>query len=447
MDSDLRWWRREFWLGDTDARPAGLMRIGVSLVILLTLCERALDLRELFTDEGLVPSGGPAPSWINLFALPGGGSFAFAATIFALTAVATMLLAVGWRTRWVTPVVWVLVVSTQVRDILVLQGGDTLIRTLLFWAMFSDWGAAYSLDARRGRGATRIWALPVRLLTLQALAVYAAAAAYKWASPDWRNGDALYYILQGRNFVRPASQVLLDSPLFCRLGTWATLVGETAAPLLFLVPLRGARVLLVGTILAMHLTFFAAMRLSVSWLTSFAAAGVLVLPSWLAALRDERRSTWPPARPVITVAFVPFIVTALFSNLQRNDWTIRLATRVGLRQKWTMFVDVVKSVRTMSAIGRLSDGTTREILADAAPELIERGGVMYRSWYHVRSIVSYEDSNVTVWLCRRWDRRGGARLVDVTWVSTVTPARPPDGAAVKAPVETRGPVQRCPSAD
>src|SRR5262245_11925197 len=163
----------------------------MAVVILALLWERLFDLRDFYTDEGIMPRAELAGRLVDLYRLS--GSFAWAATLYALTALATLLLALGWHTRVVTPIVWVLVLSMQRRNPLVLDGGDAFMRVMLFWAMFADWGAAYSLDARAGRGAVRIWSLPVRLLELQLITVYVVTVLRKVTVDDstWLDGSAV----------------------------------------------------------------------------------------------------------------------------------------------------------------------------------------------------------------------------------------------------------------
>lgn len=56
--------------------------------------------------------------------------------MFTLHIIAGVLLAIGYRTRLMTVVNFVLITSLQARNILVLHGGDVLMKLLCFWAMF-----------------------------------------------------------------------------------------------------------------------------------------------------------------------------------------------------------------------------------------------------------------------------------------------------------------------
>src|SRR5680860_1821634 len=76
-------------------------------------------------------------------------TYAFQAAMLLLTAAAALCMLVGYRTRLMTVIVWILIVSIQVRNPFVLSGADSLLRVLLFWAMFLPLGAAWSVDRYR----------------------------------------------------------------------------------------------------------------------------------------------------------------------------------------------------------------------------------------------------------------------------------------------------------
>jgi hypothetical protein len=65
---------------------------------------------------------------------PGGTTFL--TFMFMIHIIAGILLAIGYRTRLMTIVNFVLITSLQARNILVLHGGDVLMKLLCFWAMF-----------------------------------------------------------------------------------------------------------------------------------------------------------------------------------------------------------------------------------------------------------------------------------------------------------------------
>jgi len=80
------------------------------------------------------------------------GSVELVGALFAVQALVAVALLVGYRTRIASVLVWLLWASLHARMPLVLNGGDTLLRLVLFWAMFAPMGARFSVDALRTGG-------------------------------------------------------------------------------------------------------------------------------------------------------------------------------------------------------------------------------------------------------------------------------------------------------
>lgn len=74
--------------------------------------------------------------WFFLTSIIFSGGTTFLTFMFTLHIIAGVLLAIGYRTRLMTVVNFVLITSLQARNILVLHGGDVLMKLLCFWAMF-----------------------------------------------------------------------------------------------------------------------------------------------------------------------------------------------------------------------------------------------------------------------------------------------------------------------
>ncbi len=99
------------------------------------------------------------------------GSF-FQALLFVVAAVAAVALLVGYRTWVASVVVWILLLSIQHRNPLVLGSGDDLLRMLLFWGMSLPLGAVWSVDraVEREAGALR-WST-MRYFSLATVALF-----------------------------------------------------------------------------------------------------------------------------------------------------------------------------------------------------------------------------------------------------------------------------------
>src|SRR3569623_443513 len=148
-----------------DVRALAALRIGLATLILADLAVRSGDLVAHYTDVGILPrparitafdlrEGPGTEYWWSLHLL--NGTAAFQTALFLLAACFAVWLLLGYRTRVATAASWCMLVSLHSRLPVVLQGGDILLRALLFWSMFVPLGAAWSLDRRLNRAAPRI---------------------------------------------------------------------------------------------------------------------------------------------------------------------------------------------------------------------------------------------------------------------------------------------------
>lgn len=195
-----------------------------------------------------------------------------------------MLMTVGLFTRLATIAAWFLTVSFHVRLPWTLNGGDSLFRCALFYLMFAQAGAIWSVDhlrrqrrqARLGRqgeeGPVTVSAWPIRLMQIQLCTIYLFTGLYKLGS-DWFTGEAVYWVLNDIELTRwPYGR--FPVPMFlCRLLSWGTLVFEIGFPILVLFRWTRPWVLLVGV--SFHLSILATMEIgwfsqvSMSWYVLF----------------------------------------------------------------------------------------------------------------------------------------------------------------------------------
>ncbi|WP_329533300.1 HTTM domain-containing protein [Streptomyces sp. NBC_01450] len=117
-------------------------------------------------------------------------------TVYALAVLSALLLLVGWRTRTMSVLFMVGVLSLQNRSIFMGDGGDNVIHLMAIYLVFTRCGQVWSLDVRRARRAREARArgdLPragvqdrAGLVLWAALGlVLAAATGAGWLSPGW----------------------------------------------------------------------------------------------------------------------------------------------------------------------------------------------------------------------------------------------------------------------
>ena len=125
-----------------DLRSLAALRIGCALLILLDLLQRSTDLVAHYTDYGVAPRTlvmeNLSSRWYSSLHLMS-GVWQLQALLFLIAGGAAIALLVGYRTRLATIVSWALFVSLCARNFYLVQGGDLLLRVVLFWGMFLLW--------------------------------------------------------------------------------------------------------------------------------------------------------------------------------------------------------------------------------------------------------------------------------------------------------------------
>ena len=111
---------------------------------------------------------------------------------------------IGWQFRISSIVVFLTLVSIHHRNSFVLSSGDTLLRMMSFFAMFSSAGDAFSVDAwlkgQSGFPAVDPW--PLRLMQLQISIVYLRSVYWKLRGDLWWNGTAAWFPLWVDTYLR-----------------------------------------------------------------------------------------------------------------------------------------------------------------------------------------------------------------------------------------------------
>jgi hypothetical protein len=280
-----------------DLRSLAVFRVVLGLLVLADLAGRVTDLRAHYTDAGILPRTDLINEVLNRWAFSlnvMNGQTYFQALLFGITALAALGMLVGFRTRLMTVVVWVLVISIQWRNPMILNSGDGLLRLLLFWSMFLPLGAYWSLDRKLNASPPR---LSMRFLSMGTAALFLQIAFMYWftvilkSSPEWRvDGTALYYALGADQFATPIGDWLHQFPEVLKVLTFATLGLEALGPLLLFFPLLTGPVR-TGAVLAFmsfHFGIWLTMDIGLfPWIAAFCM--VCFLPTWFWAKVTELR--------------------------------------------------------------------------------------------------------------------------------------------------------------
>jgi hypothetical protein len=462
--------RLAHWLGQVDPRPLAIFRIGCGCILLHDLFDYSRDFRAFLTDDGIVPRSilsDPA-AW-SIFRVAG-EPWAVAA-LFAITVAAELAFTLGLFTRLATVASWVMLTSLHNRNPYILDGGDVLARILLFFAMFSDLGACWSLDTLwRGRPAGPARAIGPRLMRYHLAALYGVTAWQKFhhgnLHGDWIQGETIYKALQLKGFVRPLGALLGTHPAICAALTRTVIFLEAAFPLLALSPFAVKRARAGAMVANALVQLGILMTLRVGIFTELTLwTGMLYLqPEWLDALerwmkrgREAPLSSAAWANRTLAPASAAQMVLAALLVLQLASADLGWVTHLrqprfaliwrhwlGIDQPWDLFGEI-SSVIEWEAPGRREDGTPVDVLAVAEPGLVAQVRVRFSRWYIFEEPDRHTHfETLGPYLCRAFDEADhGPRLQSFTLVRHSHPPRASQGPEPPVTSETLW-VQECP---
>jgi len=292
LTEDYNFLRRDYWFGQVDPRPLGLFRIFFALLMLKVAVYFLCVADEFFSDAGLTPRSlmlEISPHHNRLSLMDGIGDAGMARVFFLLWVLILLLLLVGYRTRLMLILNFIVITSVNARSFLILSGADLVLRVLSFWLLFLPLGAAYSVDSHRqrrdGQAPRSVFALPLRLIQLQVALIYVFSFLIKLEGKPWRAGLALFYAFQIESHTLPSGAWILENaPLWAlSLGTYLTLIVEGAFILLVFVPFFQPRLRAIGLLMGVMLHAGIALTMSIHDFSLAMVISYLLFldPGWL----------------------------------------------------------------------------------------------------------------------------------------------------------------------
>jgi predicted DCC family thiol-disulfide oxidoreductase YuxK len=207
--------------------------------------------------------------------------------LFAGTALCAFFLLIGLRTTIAAIGTWIGVLMIHTLDPLVLQGGDILIRVVLFVGMWLPWGRAFSVDAAlefpQKLPRCAIATAWTGVYLLQVSYIYFFAALEKTGA-EWRSeGTAVYYALSIDQLSTPVGEFMLGFPLILMIETFGVLALQHASLFMLFSPIAtfATRTLATLLLMGMHISFAIHMNLGpFSWISVTALCGFLHPRVW-----------------------------------------------------------------------------------------------------------------------------------------------------------------------
>lgn len=373
-----------------DLRSLAALRIALGGTLLIDLAIRASDLTAHYGVDGVYKCRTwetVTPSTWHLF--PCNNAFPWVEAHFVVHAIVATMLLFGVYTRFATLASWVLLVSLQNRNPLVLNGADVLLRMLLLWSIFLPLSAHWSVDARRGR--QLFWGKTVHspatwALAIQVLVVYPVVLWERRNDVHWHGGTALEHIMAYDLYATRLGLLLRDQLAFLRVSTHGTMYWELIGPALALIPVFGKgwfRTFVVFGFLALHIGI--GLTVNVGMFPFVSCAGWLAfLPTgfWDTLLK-HRPSTERPTivkEPRFTkewvvqhVGGIVLVYALLWSAHNHNMPYVKsilpnkLATAgsaMRIEQRWRLFSSIPRNDGWFMVVGDLADGTQVDLMRD-----------------------------------------------------------------------------------
>ena len=359
-----------------DLRSLGLLRIGISFVLLLDLWIRFGDLEAHYTNLGVLPLTALFeyawhPFHFSLYTAA--SSFPMMVFLFGLNLACVVCLLLGYRTRLFTFLCWIFIISLHNRNPLVHQAGDDLLRLILFWGLFLPWGYYYSIDAKSNgikpkHKRTQYRSFACFGYILQIFYVYFFSALHK-TSPEWTTDfTALYYALSLDQILMPFGKLIYPYEGFLKILTAATYYTEMLLPFVLFIPFFTGwwRLIFVAVISTLHLGIALSLNVGLFPLISTVAMlGLLPffvmnklnrqiqkffrkhLPSAQNAPTKKSGHIWPKEKPIMAILAIFFILYTFSWNLRTvkvpvGEYGMQwVGHTLRVNQFWSMFAPAV----------------------------------------------------------------------------------------------------------
>jgi hypothetical protein len=229
----IRSWNR-FLFAPISARPLGAFRIAFGLLLLVYLGLMTVEFDLWYTGLGLLhgTEAREAAGPLRFSPLQYTDNPAIAYAVFFATAAAALGVTLGWRTRVMSVLLYLGMLTLYHRNVSANGGPDAVPMLLSFYMMFCPSGAAYSLDAKRAAKKRGTVAEPliipwgVRLLQMQICLIYFQSCVIKCRGEVWLNGTTVHYVLFNREFGMFNLEWLAQYPVLINMMTHGALLFE-----------------------------------------------------------------------------------------------------------------------------------------------------------------------------------------------------------------------------
>lgn len=185
--------------------------------------------------------------------------------IYHLGIIVTIFYLIGYKGRLFSILNYVFFYSIYVRMYHIGDGGDNLLTICLFFLLFANCTAYFSIDSYKYHSLQKkrkhtflsqlssiIHNFSVVFCIVQLCIVYFISASYQIMGEIWQNGTAIYYIAQVNEYSRPLLRFIVNNfPWAAILFTYASIIIKIAFP--FTIMNAKLKPFMVGGIVFFHL--------------------------------------------------------------------------------------------------------------------------------------------------------------------------------------------------
>ena len=444
-----------------DLRSLALFRICMALIIIVDLIQRLRDLEPFYSDSGIFTRVLQMNNYFNMNHISLhmiSGSAYVQAFLFLIAILFAFALLIGLNTKLASIVSWFLMLSLHIRNPILSNGGDELLRQLLFWSMFLPLGAYCSIDSvlspPQKKTSNSILSIATMALLGQIALMYLITVVFKHRTDEWHNGSAIYYALSHDHYATPFGRFIFSQPKLMQILTYGSYWFEFIGTLLLFSPIFTT---FIRTFMVIAFIFFQiGMGLSMEialfpWTASVGMIPFLPSQIWdniilklnflynlykgLNKLVISNKRLFDlffiSKKPVsINQSFsLNIIVTLLFAYvIAWNIWTLYpkykipdsiqwIGYMLRIDQKWAMYAPPTKTSFWFVLAGTLKDGTTIDLFKDGKSISWKNPKYATKTYKdrHWRAFLLnlgwYPNSrpnflpNLSWYLCRKWNEK------------------------------------------
>ena len=246
-----------------DLRTQALFRACLALLIIADLTGRLFHWQMLYGEHGIFPRDlaiTHLSEWrFSLYFLSDKSVYHY--ILLAINFLSAFALLIGYRTKLAIFLCWLLMVSLDNWNRIMLQDGDQLIVCLLFWAFFLPVNTRFSIDAALSTTPVprdnNYFSIATMALLLQCIYVYVFGALLKTGSEWIPEATAVYYALQMDSLATDFGLILREFSALLPLLTFFVWWIELLAPLFMFSPIfhTPARLVTQFLLICMHIGF------------------------------------------------------------------------------------------------------------------------------------------------------------------------------------------------